>query len=233
MGRISESSVHGGGGAMRGSCGEGRIPVKIGCLMAHRPRRRLGGAFAAVSSLLLVQCASPGAFVWISAVPKETASVEYTVQEGDLIEIRVFNQDPLSTHARVRADGRITMPIVGDIEVRGKRPSDIRVELEARLKDYVKEPSVTVSMQEAHPITVSVLGEVNHQGVFPIDIHASLADVLALAGGLNDYASRDRLFVVRTAPSPERIRFTYDDVSRGNPVAVGFALHQGDLIVAE
>lgn len=186
-----------------------------------------------LSSLLLSQCASPGSFVWISQFPRDPYSVEYTVQEGDLIEIRVFNQEPLSTHARVRADGRITMPIVGDIEVRGKRPSDIKIELEARLKDYVKEPNVTVAMQEAHPITVSVLGEVNHQGVFPIDIHASLADVLALAGGLNDYASRDRLFVVRTVPAAARIRFTYDDVSRGSPVASGFALHQGDLIVAE
>jgi polysaccharide export outer membrane protein len=202
----------------------------MGCFSIPVWRR---GGIALLPAFLLVQCASPGAYIWISAAPQDSAMVDYTVQEGDLIEIRVFNQEPLSTHARVRSDGRIAMPILGDVDVRGKRPGDIKTELEARLKDYVKEPSVTVTMQESHPIMVSVLGEVNHQGVFPVDSRTSLAEVLALAGGLNDYASRDRLFVVRQGPPPLRIRFTYEDVSRGSPYASVFPLHQGDVIVAE
>jgi polysaccharide export outer membrane protein len=155
------------------------------------------------------------------------------IQEGDLIEIRVFNQDPISTHARVRSDGRISMPILGDVDIRGKRPADVKADLEIRLKDYVNSPSVTVTVQESHPITISVLGEVSHQGVFPIDPHATLAEVIALAGGLTDYASRDRLFVVRTGPQPLRARFTYDEVSHGDPPTAAFALRQGDLIVVE
>lgn len=166
-------------------------------------------------------------------MPRESAVSDYIIQDGDVVEIRVFNQEPLSTHARVRADGRIAMPILGDVEVQGKRPSDVKAELEARLKDYVKEPSVTVTMIESHPITISVLGEVNHQGVFPVDSRTSLAEALALAGGLNDYASRDRLFVVRQGSPPLRIRFTYEDVSRGSPYVSAFPLHQGDVIVAE
>jgi len=186
-----------------------------------------------LASFPLAQCSSPGRYVWISNVPIETAGSDYVIQDGDVVEIRVFNQEPLSTRARVRSDGKIAMPILGDIEVRGKRPSDLKLELEARLKDYVKEPSVTVSMQESHPITISVLGEVNHQGVFPVDAKTSLAEAIALAGGLNDYASRDRLFIVRQGSPPVRIRFTYEDISRGSPYTAAFPLHEGDVIVAE
>ncbi len=190
-------------------------------------------AFAAVSLVVSAQCAPQGPYVWIADLPPQPVASDYLIQEGDSIEIRVFNQDPLSTHARVRTDGRIAVPILGDVDVRGKRPADLKAELEARLKDYVNAPSVTVTLQESHPITVTVLGEVGHQGVFPIDPHANLAEVLALAGGLSDYASRDRLFVVRSGPPPQRIRFTYDAVSRGNPSTTAFALRQGDLIVVE
>ena len=147
--------------------------------------------------------------------------------------MRVFNQEAMSTHARVRTDGRLALPILGDIVVRGKTPSSIKAELESRLKDYVNQASVTVIVDEPHAISVSVLGEVTHQGVFPVDRHTSLAQVLALAGGLTDYAARDRIFVIRTSPQPMRIRFTYESVSRGEPHTAAFALHQGDLVVAE
>jgi polysaccharide biosynthesis/export protein len=188
---------------------------------------------ALLAALLLGQCAGPGVYVWIAQLPPQPIEKEYVIQEGDLIEVRVFNQDPISTHARVRSDGRISMPILGDVDIRGKRPADVKADLEIRLKDYVNSPSVTVTVQESHPITISVLGEVSHQGVFPIDPHATLAEVIALAGGLTDYASRDRLFVVRTGAQPLRARFTYDEVSHGDPPTAAFALRQGDLIVVE
>jgi polysaccharide export outer membrane protein len=155
------------------------------------------------------------------------------VRDGDVLNVRVFNQDALSTRARVRSDGRIAMPAIGDIEVRGKRPSSLKAELEARLKDYVNAPSVTVTVDEFQPITVAVLGEVARPGTFPSDPHATIAQILAAAGGLTEYASRDSIYVVRAAPAPLRIRFTYDDVSRGEPRTAAFSLRQGDLVVVE
>ncbi len=156
------------------------------------------------------------------------------IEDGVGLEIRVFGQDAMSTHARVRPDGRIAVPVVGDVVARGKRPREIKAELESRLKDYVNTPNVTVTVAEFLPFNVAVLGEFAHTGVFPIDRHTRLSDVLALAGGLTDYASRDRLFVVRSAtPAPLRVRFTYQDVAHGDPRVAAFELQPGDLIVAE
>jgi polysaccharide biosynthesis/export protein len=190
-----------------------------------------------IAAVLLGACGSAGRFVWITELPPDAAAPagtsEYLVRDGDVLNVRVFNQDALSTRARVRSDGRIAMPGIGDIEVRGKRPSSLKSELEARLKDYVNAPSVTVTVDEFQPITVAVLGEVGRPGTFPSDPHVTIAQVLAAAGGLTEYASRDSIYVVRAAPQPVRIRFTYDDIRRGEPHTAAFAFRQGDLVVVE
>jgi polysaccharide export outer membrane protein len=155
------------------------------------------------------------------------------IRDGDTLNIRVFNQEALSTKAKVRSDGRIAMPALGDIDVRGKHPATIKAELEGRLKDYVNAPSVTVTVEEFQPIIVSVLGEVTKAGSFPLDPRATVAQVLANAGGLTEFASRDNIFVVRAGPPAVRVRFTYEDVSRGSPTSTGFVLHDGDLVVVE
>lgn len=180
-------------------------------------------------------CASAGQYVWIQELPSQASTdKDFVIQDGDGLDIRVFGQEAMSTHARVRPDGRIAIPVVGDVVVRGKRPKDVKAELEARLKDYVNTPSVTVTVSEFPPFNVVVLGEFGHTGVFPIDRRTRLADVVAVAGGLTDYAARDRLFVVRAAtPTPLRVRFTYQDITRGNPRVAAFVLQPGDLIVAE
>lgn len=200
------------------------------------PRSISGFGFAAGVALLgLAGCAGPGRYIWVTDLPPTAvrSSDDYLIREGDVVNIRVFNQEPMSTRARVRSDGRIAMPVLGDIEVRDQRPSAVKAELERRLKDYVNAPSVTVTVEESQPISVAVLGEVVHAGVFPIDPRATIGYVLAHAGGLTEYASRDRIFVVRRDPQPMRIRFTYDSVRRGEPHAAAFVLHQGDLVVVE
>src|SRR5262249_49260020 len=125
------------------------------------------------------------------------------------------------------------MPVLGDIEIRGKRPTAIKSELEARLKDYVNTPSVTITVEEFQPIVISVLGEVSKVGSYPLDPRATVAQALASAGGLTEFASRDRIFVVRAAPQRMRVRFTYEDISRGRPASSGFVLRDGDLVVVE
>jgi polysaccharide biosynthesis/export protein len=199
------------------------------------PRSMAFGLALACASVL--GCGSSGTYVWARDLPRAfvagRASSDYLINDGDAVTIKVFNQEALSTHAKVRSDGRLAMPVLGDIEVRGKRPSALKGELEARLKDYVNAPSVTVSIDEFQPIVVSVLGEVTHPGAFPLDPRATIGQVLASAGGLTDYASRDRIFLVRGAPQALRARFTYADIAQGEPASVGFVLRSGDLVVVE
>lgn len=180
-----------------------------------------------------LSCSSAGSFVWVSQVPPEVAESGVVIRDGDTVSIRVFNQEALSTRAKVRTDGRIAMPVLGDIDVRGRRPSAIREDLEKRLKDYVNAPTVTVSLDEVQPITVSVLGEVTKAGSFPLDPRATVAQALASAGGLTDFATKDRIFVVRARKTPLRVRFTYEDISRGDAASARFLLQDGDLVVVE
>lgn len=204
-----------------------------------RSFRRIAEALASAVCLALASggCSGPGGFVWVTDLPapytQRGAEQGYLIRDGDTLSIRVFDQEAMSTKARVRSDGRIALPALGDIDVRGKRPAALKAELEARLKDYVNAPSVTVSVEEFQPIVVSVLGEVTKSGSYPLDPRATVAMVLADAGGLTDYASRDRIFIIRSGPPPVRVRFTYEEISRGAPQSQGFILQDGDLLVVE
>ena len=192
-------------------------------------------AMLSLSSLALTACAGPGEYVWFNEVPRDTAppSNDYVINVGDLISIRALSHDEMTTRVKVRTDGRIAIPILGEIEARGKRPGALRAELEARLKDYLVTPSVTVNVEEAQPITITVLGEVLRPGTYNIDPTYGVAAALALGGGVTEYASRDSIYVVRSMPKHQRIRFTYEAVSRGQNGAGAFPLRAGDVVVVE
>ena len=208
-------------------------------MLEERRFRTICGSVVLAGSLGLLSagCSGSGLYVWVTELPAayttRVTDQSYLIRDGDTVSIRVFNQEPMSTKAKVRSDGRIAMPALGDIDVRGKRPGALRAELETRLKDFVNAPSVTVSVEEFQPITVSVLGEVAKSGSFPLDPRATVAQVLASAGGLTEYASRDSIYIVRSGPPPVRVRFTYEEVSRGAPKSQGFILQDGDLLVVE
>lgn len=183
----------------------------------------------------LAGCAGSGTYVWFTQLPPEMAAdrYEYLIGAGDVLSLRVLGHEEMNVREKVRPDGRIAIPILGEIEARGKRPGALRSELEARLKDYIVQPSVLLNVDEPQPITVVLMGEVARPGAYPLDPTAGLAQALALGGGLTDFASRDSIFLVRQVPSSIRIRFTYAAVTRNIGRAATFPLHPGDLIVAE
>jgi polysaccharide export outer membrane protein len=179
-------------------------------------------------------CTGAGSYVWVKDVPATAdASGDYLVSSGDVLGVRVINQEGMSTRAKVRSDGRIALPLLGDVEVRGKKPASLRSELEARFKEFIVAPSVTVNVEEIAPVSVSILGEVSHPGVIQMEAGGGVAQALAAVGGLTDYASRDRIFVIRAAGTPSRVRFTFDEIAGGEPAAVHFALRRGDVVVVE
>jgi polysaccharide export outer membrane protein len=202
--------------------------------MSIAVRRSVSGMSCAAVIALLVSCAGPGAYVWYNELsPSQAQPGEYLVDTGDLVDVRVLAHEEMTVlKQKVRADGRISVPIVGDVEARGKRPSALRAEIEARLKDYFVSPSVMVSVEEATK-TITCLGEVGKPGAYPLEPNTGLARGLALAGGLTDFASRDRIFVIRLKPTPMRIRFTYAWILRNQDLAAAFPLRPGDLIVVE
>jgi polysaccharide export outer membrane protein len=202
--------------------------------MSIAARRSVSATLCILLMRVSTGCAGPGEYVWYNELPPSQAQPgEYLIDTGDLLDVRVLaHEDMTVLKQKVRADGRISIPIVGDVEARGKRPGALRAEIEARLKDYFVSPSVTISVEEA-PKTITCLGEVGKPGAYPLEPGAGLARALALAGGLTDFASRDRIFVIRQKPMPTRIRFTYAWVLRDEGRAAAFPLRPGDLIVVE
>lgn len=171
-------------------------------------------------------------YVWVQELPQAPAADGYVIASGDVLSVRVFNQDNLSARARVRSDGKIAVPMVGDVDVRGKAPSAVAADLETRFKHYVVAAQVTITVEETQPTSVSVLGEVAHPGLYTVDPSAGVLQALAVAGGFTDYASRGSIYVVRRGPA-QRIRFSYSSLIEGEDRASTFRLHAGDVLVVE
>ncbi len=194
------------------------------CYLAH--------GLALFALFALVACGGGSKYVWVDDLPNSSSADVYRIGVGDTLNVRVYNQENLSTRSKVRSDGRIAVPLVGDVEVRGKTPAVVSRELEARLKQYVVSPSVTVTVVESEPTTVAVLGEVAHPGVYAVDGASGVLQALAAAGGFTDFASRESIYVVRQLP-PTRIRFTWTALTGGDERADHFRLHKGDVVVVE
>jgi polysaccharide export outer membrane protein len=211
-----------------------------------RRNRALGarslGAGAALALLVASGCRGHGAG---NSTPVEeyaagAASAEgadYRIAAGDTLAVRVWNQDAMSNaRARVRDDGKISVPLLQDVDVAGTTPTELSQRLQVKLKTYMVNPVVTITVEEFRPLRVSVLGEVARPGQYDLDRGAGVLAALAAAGGLTDYANRSALYVLRSGPdgkSPVRIRFRYDALVQGERLAAGFRLHPGDLVVAE
>ena len=216
-----------------------RRPLKQESLLSRattaplRNARTARALFAVLLSVGAASCASAGSFVWVDDVTPAQLAADYVIGAGDVLTLKVFNQESLTTEARVRSDGKITAPFVGDVEAAGKKPGDLRRELEAGLKPFLVNPSVLLTVKETRPLAITVLGEVGRPGVVTLEPGAGILQALANAGGPNDFADRDRIFVLRRSPQVTRIRFTYEALTRGVGRASTFAMQPGDTLVVE
>jgi polysaccharide biosynthesis/export protein len=190
-------------------------------------------AVVALLASTSVACGDVGPFVWANQLrPEEVGTADYVIVTGDVVSVRVFGQEAMSTRAKVRSDGKISMPFLGDVAVVGKPPAVVAREMEAGLKSFINSPNVTVTVDEFQPTTVAVVGEVSHPGVFSLERNAGLLQALAVAGGLTENASKDSIFVLREVPVPRRVRFTYESLTHSPPSST-FRLRPGDVVVVE
>jgi polysaccharide export outer membrane protein len=192
----------------------------------------------ALACLALSACKTPAPYVWVDALPAqaEPADKEYVIQPGDQLAVRVWGQESMSARARVRPDGRISLPFLDDVEAAGLTPSALGKRIQARLKEFVVNPVVTVSLEDLRPVAVSVLGEVTRPGQYQLDQGAGVLPALAAAGGMTPFADKDGIYVIRKrkgAGDPERIRFTYQALTGARGPAATFRLQGGDVVVVD
>ncbi|MBZ4399076.1 polysaccharide export protein [Myxococcus sp. MISCRS1] len=193
----------------------------------------------ATAGLVLVAsgCTGLGKYTWVDEYQEKPPPLDasYRIAAGDLLNIRVWNQESLTTQARVRDDGRISLLFLDDVEAAGHSPAMLSQQIQTRLKDYINHPVVTVALEMPRPIKVTMVGEVNRIGPLEIDVGASLLQALAGAGGFTEYAHKDRIFVMRQddGQAPVRIRFRYQDLIHAEGRAPSFRLRPGDVVVVE
>ena len=204
--------------------------------MASKPRCSL--AWMASIALSLAGCKTSAPYVWADSLPPSPAGdeKEYLIQPGDQLSVRVWGQEAMSARAKVRPDGRISLPFLDDVEAAGTTPTALGKRIQARLKEFVVNPVVTVSLEDLRQISVGVLGEVTRPGQFQFDPGTGVLQALAAAGGMTPFADKDAIYVVRTQQqgrTPERIRFTYQALTSAQGRSASFRLQAGDVVVVE
>jgi polysaccharide export outer membrane protein len=188
----------------------------------------------ALLALVAAGCAHSLPFVWVDDLPPAALVPEsYRISPGDGLAILVWNQPKLSVDVKVRTDGQVTLPLVGDVAVGGLTPAGAASQLQHRLDGLVVDPKVTVSIRESQTPTYSVVGEVKTSGAYPLNGPTTLLQAIAAAGGLNEFANRDKIFVIRKEPELKRIRFSYTKLSQAEGRGILFQLREGDIVVVE
>lgn len=182
-----------------------------------------------------ISCANLGRYVWADQLPDAPAhppSGEFVLSPGDTIYVRVFNQENLSGHMRIPPDGRITIPFVNDVQAAGTTPPEVARTLQAGLVDFINKPVVTVTLDEVGSLQISVLGEVARPGVYALERGQGVLRALAAAGGLTEFAHKDRIFVSGANPG-ERIRFTFEALATPGTKSARFRLQNNDVVVVQ
>ena len=156
----------------------------------------------------------------------------YTLGPGDVLDVRVWGFEDLSAVAVVRPDGFISLPLLNDVEALGNSPGQLAAHVAALAAAYVEEPAVTVIVREIHSRQVYITGEVETPGRYELGGTTTVLQLIALAGGLTEFADTDRIVVIRqTASGPENFRFDYRKVARLEDLSGNIALLPGDTVI--
>jgi polysaccharide biosynthesis/export protein len=155
---------------------------------------------------------------------------DYRISPGDKLRIEVYRDQQLSQSLQVRPDGKITLPLLGDLQASGLTPIELRDRIGTSLKEYVTNPVVTVIVTEAVAPTVFVMGEVNNPGSIAMQGPLSVMQALAMAGGFKDFANTKNIRILRHSKrGTETVPFNYKDALKGEGEVVMLA--PGDTVI--
>lgn len=166
-----------------------------------------------------------------AAAPASAAtSADYRLGAGDKLRIEVYREPQLSQSLQIRPDGKITMPLVGDIPAVDLTPIELRDQIANALREYVTNPVVTVIVVEALASNVYVMGEVVKPGPIPLQGPMTALQAVAMAGGFKDFANtKDIRILRRHRTGVETIKFNYREAVRGNGTPI--YLRAGDTVI--
>jgi polysaccharide export outer membrane protein len=166
-------------------------------------------------------------------VPKGVPLPEgYVIGPEDVLTVIVWRERELSTEVVVRPDGKISLPLLNDVQAAGLTPERLAEVVEKAATKYVKDSDATVIVKEIRSRKVFVLGEVARPGVFPLTSETTVLQLIAAVGGLLEYADKKNILILRTENGQERrLKFNYNDVIAGRRLQQNILLQPGDTVL--
>jgi polysaccharide export outer membrane protein len=162
--------------------------------------------------------------------PAANTEADYRLVPGDKLRVEVYRDPQLSQDLQVRPDGKITLPLVGDVPAAGRTSTELRETISSSLQEYITNPVVTVIVKETVPPLIYVVGEVNSPGSVPLVGQMSVLQALSAAGGFKDFAKTKDIRIQRkTSTGVTTLRFNYKDAINGDIKPI--YLQPGDTII--
>ena len=163
---------------------------------------------------------------------KTSMEDEYIIGPADILEINVWREPDLSCTIPVRPDGKITLPLLNDVQASGLPPLELKAGIEKGLAKFVESPTVSVAVQEIHSKNIFVLGQVESPGQYPLQQDLTVPQALSLAGGFAEWADKGGVVILRKENGKQtRIKFDYKNVSKGKHLERNIVLKPGDTII--
>jgi polysaccharide export outer membrane protein len=182
---------------------------------------------SAVVTAVVLMLGAAGA---LAAPPATTNG--YIIGPEDVLDITVWNNTGMSRTVPVRPDGKISLPLLDDVQASGLSPKQLKDDLTRKLVKYMTSPEVSVIVREIHSFRVAVIGEVNKPGRYDFKSRASVLEAIALAGGFNPFASRSKMVILRVEGSTvKRIRCDYNKMISADGQSETFFLQPGDTVI--
>lgn len=156
----------------------------------------------------------------------------YVIQPNDILEIFVWKNPDLTRKVLVRPDGRISFPLVQDLEAAGISPGELKDRIESKLKEYLTYPNVTIIVDTIQSYRIYVLGKVMKPGALMVEKPVTVLQALALAGGFQDFAKDSEITIIRNLGKENIVfDFNYRDVIKGKQTSQNILLRSGDVVV--
>lgn len=176
---------------------------------------------------------SNAAELYSKTMPATMTDPAYRIGADDVLTVNVWHEPEVSRNVPVRPDGKISLPLVGDVQAGGLTPVQLRSELEERFTKYLTNPEVSVIVAEIRSQRVNVLGQVSRPGTYPLIPPMGVLDAIAGAGGLREFAKSKGIYVLRTGPDGQRHRLHYDyrSVLKGKKGSKDLTLQTRDTVV--
>lgn len=203
-----------------------------GVLAAQQPapEQQAPAAQAASERAAEPDKAAPGSATELKVAPNSAAvdPKAYIIGPEDLISIRVWREPENSGQFVVRPDGKISVPLVGEIQAAGMTPEKLSLSIAESLQKVMVHPEVTVGVEKVNSKKYYIQGEVNRPGSYPLVIDTTILEALVNAGGFRDFANTKKIVILRGS---ERIRFNYNQVTKGKKMDQNILLKPGDQII--